>query len=183
MRVSRRAFTLIEVLMVVALIGIVAGWAYTRVNIVGYRMDAGIRMLQNTIIGAQQTAITRGTEVTLRFDRQNHRIETRFMLNGSEKVTTRVLPEGSRFLIPAVGIDGQPSDFVGGLGASDVGGVTYARDVVIAANGAIPKGDVVIYLGSTNARPTDRRALAITGATTRTAFWSFGSGAWARRDY
>jgi prepilin-type N-terminal cleavage/methylation domain-containing protein len=178
----RRAFTLIEILMVMALIGIVAGWAVSRVSLSSYRLDAAVRMLQNLVIGAQQTAITRNVEVTLRFDRNNHRVETRFVVDGTEIVTARVLPEGARFLIPTVGIDGAASDFVGGAGADGSPGVTFSRDVRIAPNGTMT-GDVVVYVGTAAARPNDQRAVAITGATTRTAVWSYGSGAWRRRDY
>ena len=178
----RRAFTLIEILMVLALIGIVGGWAVSRVNLSSYRLDAAVRMLQNLVIGAQQTAITRNVEVTLRFDRTDHRVETRFVVDGTEIVTSRALPEGARFLIPTVGIDGDASDFVGGVGADGSPGVTFSRDVRIAPNGTLT-GDVVVYVGTAAARPNDQRAVAIIGATTRTAVWSHGSGAWRRRDY
>jgi prepilin-type N-terminal cleavage/methylation domain-containing protein len=178
----RRAFTLIEILMVLALIGIVGGWAVSRVNLSSYRLDAAVRMLQNLVIGAQQTAITRNVEVTLRFDRTDHRVETRFVVDGTEMVSSRALPEGSRFLIPTVGIDGAASDFVGGAGADGSPGVTFSRDVRIAPNGTMT-GDVVVYVGTAAARPNDQRAVAIIGATTRTAVWSHGSGAWRRRDY
>lgn len=168
--------------MVLTLIGIVAGWAVSRVSLTAYRLDAAVRMLQNLVIGAQQTAITRNAEVTLRFDRNDHRVETRFVVDGTEVVTSRALPEGARFLIPTEGIDGAPSDFVGGAGADGAPGVTFSRDVRIAPNGAM-NGDVVLYLGTVATRPNDQRAVAIIGATTRTAVWSYGSGAWRRRDY
>jgi hypothetical protein len=167
----------------VGLIGIFAGWAVTRVNLGGYKMDAAARMLQNVIIGAQQTAITRSTDVTLRFDRQNSRVEMRFLQNGSERVVTRPLPDGADFFIPSSGINGSASDFVGGPGAETAGGTTYIRDVRIAANGTVPRGDFVLYLGTSSARPQDQRALAVKGATTRTTFWSFNSGSWLVRDY
>lgn len=169
--------------MVVALIGIFAGWAVTRVNLSGYKMDAASRMLQNVIIGAQQTAITRSTEVTLRFDRQNSRVELRFLFEGSQRVVTRPLPDGADFFIPSTGIDGGAADFVAGAGVEAAGGVTYVRDVKIAANGTVPRGDFVLYLGTNSSRPQDQRAVVVKGATMRTTFWSHSSGAWQVRDY
>lgn len=169
--------------MVLALIGIVAGWAFSRVDLTRYRVDSAVRMLQNVVIAAQQTAITRNAEVTLRFDRTTHTVETRVMIEGTENVRRRRLPSGTRFLIPAAGVDGAASDFVGGLGASEVPGVTFARDVHIAPNGSIRGGDVVVYLGLDPDRPTSYRAVEIIGATTRTAFWSLASGSWRRQSY
>lgn len=179
----RRGFTLIEIMLVIALIGIFATWAVTRVNLGGFKMDAAARMLQNVIIGAQQTAITRSTDVTLRFDRQNSKVEVRFMEGGSQRVVTRPLPDGTGFFIPSVGTSGAASDFVGGPGAVAVGGTTFMRDVTIAANGTVPRGDVFVYLGTSAARPQDQRALAVKGATMRTTLWSFNSLSWAVRDY
>ncbi len=169
--------------MVVVLIGIFAGWAVTRVNYMGYRMDAAARMLQNVIIGAQQTAITRATEVTLRFDRQDNTVELRYMLSGSQKVVTRPLPDDASFLIPSIGTDGAAADFLSGPGVQAAGGTTYVRDVLIAANGSVPNGDFNIYLGVSSSRPADQRALTVRGATMRTTFWSYNSGAWLVRDY
>lgn len=179
---TRRAFTLIEILLVLALIGIFAGWVATRVNLSAYRIDAATRMVQNVIIGAQQTAITRGTDVTLRFDRQNHRVEMRFLFNGSDRVVSRPLPEGARFIIPSQSVDGAAADFADGPGV-ETSGVTYLRDVRIAPNGTIPRGDFVVYLGTVATRPNDQRALAVRGATTKVTFWTHNGGAWAVRDY
>lgn len=182
MTLKRCGFTLVEILLVVSLIGIFAGWAVTRVNLGGYRIDAASRMVQNVIIGAQQTAITRATDVTLRFDRQNHRVETRFQFNGSERVVTRPLPEGARFLIPAESVDGAAADFASGPGV-ETSGLTHVRDVRIAPNGTVPRGDFVVYLGTVSTRPNDLRALAVRGATTRVTFWTHNGGAWAVRGY
>lgn len=68
MSASRRGFTLVEIPIVITLIAVVAGWAVTRFTNMNYRMDANIRMLQNAIIAAQQTAIARNIPVQLMFD-------------------------------------------------------------------------------------------------------------------
>ena len=182
MRPQRRGFTLVEIALVITLIGIVVGWAVTRVNLSGYRIDAASRMVQNAIIGAQQTAITRATDVTLRFDRTAQKVGLRFMQDGSQRVVTRPLPEGARFQIPATGIDGVAADFAAGPGIETTG-TAFIREVVIAANGTVPRGDFTVYLGTTTSRPNDLRALAVKGATTRVTFWTHNGGRWAVRDY
>jgi prepilin-type N-terminal cleavage/methylation domain-containing protein len=182
---SRRAFTLIEILMVVVLVGIMMGFAISRVNFVAYRMDANIRLLQNVLIGAQQTAITKNVNVHVMFDRANSRVRVLQDTDGddavssSETVTYRALINAS-FLTPSTTVDGATAYYVTGSG--DVGTVPLQRAVRFTPNGAL-SGDAVIYIGFTSDRPDDMRALSITGATARTTFWSHGSGSWRIRSY
>jgi prepilin-type N-terminal cleavage/methylation domain-containing protein len=182
----RRAFTLIEVLLVMTLIGIVAGWAISRFSVSGYRMDTNIRMLQNALIGAQQTAITRNVNVQVMFDAVNARVRVLLdtdndgTASANETVTYRWL-DGARFLTPTKSIDGDPEFYMTGLGVIETGN-PLQRAIRIAPNGAL-SGDVVVYIGTEAGRTADLRALAITGATARTAFWSHMTGAWRRREY
>ena len=172
-----------------ALIGIVAGWAVTRMTSTRYRMDANIRMLQNALIGAQQTSIARNMPVQVMFDastENNHRV--RILLDAdddgtasvSETVSYRAL-DGARFLTPSNTIDGELEAYATGPGLV-TGRPALQQAIRIAPNGALG-GDVVIYIGTAPTRPSEQRALAITGATARTAFWSHATGSWARRDY
>jgi prepilin-type N-terminal cleavage/methylation domain-containing protein len=182
----RRAFTLIEIAMVIVLIGIVAGFAVSRVNITGYRIDANIRLLQNALIGAQQTAITRNVYVLVMFDASSHRVrilqdaDNDGTVSASETVTYRAL-DNARFLTPATTLDGALPIYLNGPGVIETGN-PLQRAVRFAPNGAL-SGDAVLYIGSTSDRPDDMRALTIVGATGRTAFWSHGGGAWAQRNY
>jgi prepilin-type N-terminal cleavage/methylation domain-containing protein len=183
---SRRAFTLIEIIMVMALIGIVAGWSITKFRASGYRMDSNIRMLQNALIGAQQTAITRNVTVVIRFDADSHRILVHQDADGDDAVgasevsSYRPLFDGARFIVPDSTIDGAPANYITGAGVVELAGAK--RAIRIAPNGSLT-GDVVVYLGTISARPADMRALTIVGATARTAFWSRSSGSWRQRDY
>ena len=158
----------------------------SKVNVTGYRMDANIRLLQNVLIGAQQTAITRNTHVQVMFDASNHRV--RILLDTdndgtvsvSETMTYRAL-DNARFLTPSTTLDGALAFYLTGPGVIETGN-PLQRAVRIAPNGSL-SGDVVVYIGSTSDRPNDMRALTIIGATARTAFWSHGGGAWAKRNY
>ncbi len=186
MRNPRRAFTLIEIIMVMALIGIVAGWAITKVRAAGYRMDANIRMLQNTLIGAQQTAITRNVVVQVMFDANLHRVrilqdaDDNGAVGGSEVVSYRALFDGARFLTPDSTLDGALPYFLTGPGKIEID--PTHRAIRIAPNGTL-SGDVVVYIGTSTARKGEMRALTIVGATARTAFWSRASGTWRQRSY
>lgn len=172
--------------MVFVLIGIVAGFAVTRVNITGYRMDSNIRLLQNALIGAQQTAITRNVNVQVMFDAGQQRVrilqdtDNNGTSDAGETLIYRAL-DNAKFLTPATTIDGALAIYLTGPGVIETGN-PLQRAVRFSPNGSL-SGDVVLYIGSTSARPDDMRALTISGATGRTAFWSHGGGAWAQREY
>lgn len=182
----RRAFTLIEILMVMTLIGLLAGWAVSRFTASSYKVDSNIRLLQNVIIGAQQTAITRNVNVQVMFDASEDRVRVLLdtdndgAVSTGETVTYRAL-DGAQFLTPTTTIDGAAEFYLTGPGVVETGN-PLRRAIRIAPNGSL-SGDVVLYITTTADRPNDQRALAITGATARTSFWSHNTGAWRRRDY
>jgi len=186
---GRRGFTLIEILTVMALIGIFAGWAITRVTSTTYRMDANVRLLQNILLGAQQTAITRNVPVQVMFDASSDSTQrVRVLLDAdddgqvsqNELVSYKPL-DGARFLAPSTTIDAATPAYATGPGL--VGGRPALMQALrIAPNGSLG-GDVVIYIGTAPNRPQDARALAVTGATARTAHWSYANGAWVQRPY
>lgn len=181
-----RGFTFIEILMVMALIGLIAGFAVTRVSFWGFRMDANIRLMQNAIIGAQQTAITRNVPVQVMFDANNNRLRilqdynNNGVMDASDTVRYRPLTDGARFQAPPSTIDGVASSYMTGPGVIETGN-PQQRAVRIGPNGAL-SGDAVVYIGSPRGRDEDFRALTIIGATARTGFWSRGGGAWRQRS-
>lgn len=183
---SSRGFTLVEILFVIALIGLVAGFAVTRVSFWGYRMDANIRLMQNVIIGAQQTAITRNVAVQVMFDANNHRVRIlqdyndNAVVDASDTVRYRPLADGAEFQSPPTTIDGVAAAYMTGSGVIQAGNPMQLA-VRIGANGAL-SGDAVVYIGSPRRRAEDFRAMTIIGATARTGFWSRGGGAWRQRD-
>lgn len=183
---ARRAYTLIEILAVVALIGVVLGFAVTRVGFWGLRMDANVRLLQNVIIGAQQTAITKNVNVQVMFDANNHRARilqdynNNGTMDASDTVRYRPLADGAEFQSPPETIDGVPAAYMTGAGVVETGN-PLQRAIKIGPNGAL-SGDAVIYIGSPRRVPTDFRAMTIIGATARTGFWSRGGGVWRQRE-
>ncbi len=186
MRLRRRGFTLIEILMVIALIGLVIGFAVTRVSFWGYRMDANIRLMQNVIIAAQQSAITKNVPVLVMFDANNNRMRilsdynNNGVMDATDSVRYRPLADGAQFQAPPTTIDGAAAAYMTGPGVVENGN-PQQLSIKIFPNGSL-SGDAVVYIGSPRALAVDFRALTIVGATARTGFWSRAGGAWRKRD-
>lgn len=68
MRKSERAFTLIELLIVLAMIGIVAAMAVPRLDFTRYRVDSAMQGIGTTMLVAQRLAVTRQHDVIVKFD-------------------------------------------------------------------------------------------------------------------
>lgn len=185
----RGGFTLIEVLLVIILIGLMAGWAVSNFRNVNYRMDSNIRLMQNILIGAQQTAISRNIPVQIMFDASaDSAMRVRVLLDAdddgqvsvNETVSYRPL-DAARFLSPPVTIDAAAVGYITGPGLISSRPVLM-QAVRMAPNGTLG-GDFTVYIGTTSGRPNDFRALSVVGATARTSFWSYQSGSWKRRSY
>lgn len=171
--------------MVVTLIGLVAGFAVTRVSYWSYRMDANVRLLQSVIIGAQQLAITRNVTVQVMFDANAHRVRVlqdfnnNGLMDASDSVRYRPLADGAEFQLPATTINAATPVYLTGPGVVTTGNPLQLA-IRIAPNGSL-SGDVVVYIGSPRRLPDDMRAVTIVGATARTGFWSHGGGVWRPR--
>ena len=64
---GRTGFTVIEVIMVVVIIGLLAGVAIPKLNPSQYRMNAGVRTLASILTRAQRTAVTQQYNVNVLF--------------------------------------------------------------------------------------------------------------------
>jgi len=185
-RPARRGFTLIEVMMVVALIGIVVGFAVSRVDFRAYRMDSNVRFLQNVIIGARQTAITKNVTVYVMFDANAHRVRVlqdydgNGQMDASDTVRFRPLFEGAEFQAPPATIDGEAAAYMTGPGVIQSGNALQLA-LRILPNGSV-SGDAVVYVGTADRKESRLRAMTVIGATGRTGFWSRASGTWLQRN-
>lgn len=177
---------MIEVLMVLALLAIASGFVVTRMSFWGFRMDGNVRLIQNAMISAQQTAIQKNVTVQVMFDASEHRVRilqdynNNGEMDSSDSVRYRPLADGARFAVPPSTIDGAGAAYMTGVGV--IATVNpLQRTLRISPNGSV-SGDAVVYIGSPRERDEDFRAVSIIGATGRTGFWSRGGGAWRKRD-
>ena len=174
--------------IVLAVIVILAAIALPNIDFKRYRMDANARTVQNQFIQQQLTAISKNMPVivTIVYDQGHLTITEDANSNGiadsTEYTYNRTLVEGAKFVIPSVGIDSAPPYYATGPGLTYLNQTYLYPTVTFYPNGST-SGDVVIYIGSSDGRLTDMRALSITGATSKIKFYRMMSdGTWKLAD-
>ncbi len=178
----RRGYTIIEIMLVLALIAIMAAMAMPKVSFLRYRQDASGRQVQRTLIGAQQTAMQKNTNVLFVIDYAASRMRvvqdtnSNGAADASERWVSWVLPYGSTFAIPSVTADGATSYYATGPGIS----TTSAGPTITFYPNGSASGDAFLYLGVSSGRTDALRAIEFTGATGRSRLWRYLNGGWNR---
>jgi prepilin-type N-terminal cleavage/methylation domain-containing protein len=181
-RPGRAGFTLIETVMVVTIIGIVAGMAIPKAGYSTYLANSGARVLSTTLSYAQRQAISQQADIRVAFDVANNQIRVHEDRNNDnvidlgERVGFTSLPEGVAFgrgAAAARPMGGGAVSFTRIQGTLPV--LVFHRDGSASENG-------IVYLstisGLSTGRSADTRAIEIARATGRVSWYSFGTGQW-----
>ncbi|HRP07388.1 MAG TPA: type II secretion system protein [Gemmatimonadales bacterium] len=175
---ARDGFTLIEMLIVIVMIGILAGIVASRLDYTTYRANSIARGVLAELNTAQRTAVSLqndvrvttvgGTALRIHEDTDNNG-----SVNGSERVSyvqlehNFVFGKGSMSNVPA------PAD------ATDLSTVT----VVFRRDGTASRAGT-FYISSSGADAACKycRGIAVARATGRTVLYSMVTGSWERKN-
>lgn len=180
-RRSRAGVTLIELMLVVTIIAILAGFAIPRLDFIKYRSDAAARGIISNLQNAQRLAITRQHDVLVSFDvpGRRYRVMEDSNNNGrrdaAERESWRSLQEQSLFGTPPTPVSIRGGAIVG----RDLRTVDGMPTIVFRRDGSA-SGDTEIYLTSPRNRPTDYRAVVVTESTGRAEWMRWIGDSWAR---
>lgn len=176
-------YSLIELMTVVALLGLLATIAVPRIDVTQYRSDAAMHAVGSVLLGAQRAAVMKQHQIVVAFDVTNRRIRVHDDLNNNNRVDAgerliwQPLEDGVVF-----GRDGAPAQAIGS------GPVTFTRtqdglpSVTFLRNGAAEQ-EGGVYITSrraqqTGTRPRDARLVVVARATGRPSWLSYQSGSW-----
>ena len=179
---GRRGFSLVEMLNVIVIVGLMASIAIPRTGIATYKANSGAQVVASTLTYAQRQAISRQTDTRVAFDVANNELrihedaDNDNVIDLGERVTVTPLPEGLVF--------GRGAAAARGMGAGVVnftrtqGGlpiVIFRRDGSASENGGVY---VTTTDGLSVGRTADVRAVEVSRATGRAAWFSYATGAW-----
>lgn len=183
---ARRAaagFTIIELMLVIAVVGILAMLAYPKVNFTQFQMDSGARVVRSTLQTAQRLAVTRQYDMVVSFDLATHRMRVledrnnNNVADSGERITWRAFDDSIHFATPPAALDGgTASAAVTGPGVIELEGMP---SVIFRRDGAAST-EMDVYLASKRARSNDYRGVHLVRATSRTEWFRYIDGKWKK---
>ena len=174
------AFTVIELMIVLAIIGVIAAFAYPKVNFTQFRVDAAARAVRVALQNAERLAVTRQYDVVVSFDTANRRIRilednnNNATVDAGEHVIFAQLEDSVHFAVPPAGVSGSPGSAIDG---SSIRTVDNMPTLIFHRDGAASSG-ADIYITSRRALDDDFRCVRVVQSTGRTLWWRYLNGAW-----
>jgi len=176
----RSAYTFVELLIVLALIAIVATFAYPRVNFTQFQVDANARAVRMALQNAQRLAVTRQFNVVVSVDEVHGQLRilednnNNNAVDGGERVTHLTLEDGAHFQTPPTGVNGPVAAAVNGAALVTIDGM---QSIVFRRDGA-GSSDLELYLTSRRALPQDFRGITVVQSTGRTDWYKYIGAVW-----
>lgn len=176
----RRGHTIVETLIVLALMATLAGMAVPRLNYASLRLDANVRVVRNVLQQAWRLSVQKQHDMIVSVDTAGRRIriledaDNDGQPTAGERVTWKPLEEGAQFDIPASGLTGAVSAPVVGSG---IHAVSSLPSITFHRNGS-SSGDVEVYLSASYRGKKDWRAVTLAQATGRSEWFRLAGSAW-----
>jgi prepilin-type N-terminal cleavage/methylation domain-containing protein len=182
-----RGFTTLEVLLVVAIIGILAVIALPRIDLYRIQANSAVQILSTTMVAAQREALTKQHDIILTFDVPNRRMRMVWDANSNSNIDagerTRTIPLDTRI---SFGLGGAPARGFGAAAINFNKSINGLPALIFHRNGSA-SGIGGFYITSTRAVldgttkwNRDTRAVEIVRATGRTEWFKYNGTAWIR---
>ena len=179
---SRGGFTLVEIMMVIALIGLVVAFGLPKLNISSYRVNGAVRGMVGLLSRAQRLAVTEQNNVNVLFDvskaaiRVHEDANNNNVIDPGERVRSYPLGDGVVFGIgaaPTRQYAPAPISFTRTMGGSLE--IIFRRDGSASENG----GFYITAQNSSSAK--DARSIELIQATGRAEWYQYNGSAWIKK--
>ena len=182
-----RGFSTLEVLLVVAIMGILAVIALPRIDLYRIQANSAIQIMGTTMVAAQREALTKQHDIILTFDVPNRRMRIIWDANSNSTIDagerSRSVPLDDRIRF---GLGGAPARAFGAAPVNFTRTINGLPALIFHRNGSA-SGVGGFYVTSSRAVldgttkwNRDTRAVEIVRATGRTEWFKYNGTAWIR---
>ncbi len=180
-----RGFTMIEILVVVALLALVAAFAIPKLDFSSYRVNGAARSLTAVLARAQRLAVTNQSNVNVLFDAAHNAVVLHEDLNNNNQMDTgevvRRYPLGDGVVYglggaPALIYTPTPVSFAVGL--NGLPELTFRRDGSASQNGT---ACLTSAAAVATPQPAYARCVEVVEATGRPSWYQYNGTAWVQR--
>ena len=187
MRESRRGFTFIEILIVVLILGMIAGFAAPRIDVTRFKVESSMQTMGMTLLALERQSIAQQHDIIVMFDQAQNALRVHEDNNNSG-----TMDAGERVRRIPLG-----DDIVFGRGAANAlasigaGPVSFTKTIagykalVFHRDGSASEAGG-FYLTSKRALnysggyKQDSRAILVDRATGRASWYRFGTSTWVK---
>ncbi|MBA3318589.1 MAG: hypothetical protein H0T50_10940 [Gemmatimonadales bacterium] len=180
-----RGFSTLELMLVICIMGMMAGIALTKIDLAKMEANSAVQVLSTSMVAAQREAITKQHDLILTFDAAQLTVRMVWDANSNGAIDL-----GER--VRAIPLDGRIGFGLGGAAARGFGAnpINFDRNIggrpalIFHRNGSA-SGIGGFYLTSSRALAdstymSDTRAVEIVRATGRTEWYRYTGTAWKR---
>lgn len=181
---TRAAFTIVELIVVMAMLAILAAMGLPRLRTTGYKADAAAQLTRTLLQGAERDAIARQSDVIVSIDTANQRIrvvednDNNDVIDPADRVVFRGLEEGTRFAAPTMGRvgGGALADPFAGSALRVIAGMP---SIVFRRDGSA-SSDAEFYVALRTNVLNEYRAVLVAPATGRVDIYRYTGAVWTR---
>ncbi|MFV2007661.1 MAG: Tfp pilus assembly protein FimT/FimU [Longimicrobiales bacterium] len=172
-------FSLPELLLVMVIVGILAGVAAPRINLAKFRLDGAVREVASYIISSKSTALLKQHDVALLFDQTNNVIRILMDTNNNgatdagETLRTEQFGDGVVF-----GRGGAPALPGGSATITFQKKIDGLPSVRFHRNGSASEEGLLYLTSRGPANPQNGRAIGVVRATGQVRCWSYATLVW-----
>ena len=176
-------FTLIETIVVLALIGIVMAIGLPRIDTNKYKADAAAVTIRSLLMQAQRDAIVRQHDLIVNIDTAKARLILGYDKNDdgaiqmTERVRIQALPEGDRYVVPPAYLLDPGMTAQGALRGNAIKTVSGYPSVIFRRDGSVSSA-LELYTATRRANKSDFRVVTVVQATGRTSFQRYIGTHW-----
>jgi Tfp pilus assembly protein FimT len=172
--------TLLELLIVIAIMGVMVAIGVVRLESARYAADANVRLIRSQLQLAQRRALQQQHDVIVSFEIAGNRIRILEDLNNSgsadagEPVQWRALSDNGRFVTPGAGISGPA---VAPVTGDNLRTIDAMPSVVFHRSGSASTS-LEVYLRVSGRRDDFLRGVTLLQSTGRTEWYRYAGSIW-----